>query len=122
MEKTNPACKAAFSPILTKQEDLPWFSDELSRISEHNVLEQLAEVRQRKLSQSSDSYAKRRLEGVADTTAGPWLEALPVCSNCVLSDRDVVSFVRYMLGVCPSSLPKGRNKIALPEISFGARL
>ena len=33
----------------------------------------------------------RRVECVADVVAGAWLDALPVASNCVLGDGDVVA-------------------------------
>ena len=46
----------------------------------------------------------RRVECVADVVAGPWLDALPVASNCVLGDGDVVASLRYMLGVRPAAM------------------
>ena len=42
------------------------------------------------------------MDAVADVTPGAWLDALPVASNCLLGDGDVVSSLRYMLGVCPA--------------------
>ena len=46
----------------------------------------------------------RRVKCVADVTAGAWLDALPVASNCVLGDGDVVSSLWYMLGLCPAAM------------------
>ena len=43
-----------------------------------------------------------RVEAVADVTSGAWLDALPVASRCLLGDGDVLSSLRYMLGVCPA--------------------
>ena len=42
------------------------------------------------------------MEAVDDVTAGVWLDALPVASSYLLGDGDVVSSLRYMLGVCPA--------------------
>ena len=52
--------------------------------------------------QELPSQNYKRVEAVADVTAGAWLEALPVASNCLLDDGDVVSSLRCMLGVCPA--------------------
>ena len=41
---------------------------------------------------------------VADVTAGARLDELPVASNWVLGDGDVVSSLCYILGVCPAAL------------------
>jgi hypothetical protein len=39
-----------------------------------------------------------------DVSAGAWLDALPIVSNCHLGDEDVVCALRYQLGVCPASM------------------
>ena len=41
---------------------------------------------------------RKRVGCVADFTAGAWLDAMPVASNCVLGDGDVVLSLPYMLG------------------------
>ena len=46
----------------------------------------------------------RRVECVADVTAGSWLDALPVAFSCVLGDADVVSCLRYVLAVCLAAM------------------
>ena len=46
----------------------------------------------------------RRLERAADVTAGVWLDALPVASKWVRGNCDVVSSLRYMLGVRPAAM------------------
>ena len=46
----------------------------------------------------------RRLERAADVTAGVWLDALPVASKWVRGNCDVVSSLRYMLGVRPATV------------------
>ena len=46
----------------------------------------------------------RRVQCVADVAAGAWLNALPVASNCVLGDGDVIASLRYMLGVWPAAM------------------
>ena len=67
-----------------------------------SVLADLAVWRQQQLKQGLTLVNCRRVEAVADVTAGAWLDALPVSSNCLLGDGDVVSSLRYMLGVCPA--------------------
>ena len=64
-----------------------------------SVLTDLAVWRQQLLKQGFSPENCRRVEAVADVTAGAWLDALPVASNCLLGDGDVVSSLRYMLGV-----------------------
>ena len=68
----------------------------------HSVLADLAVWRQQQLKQGLTLVNCRRVEVVADVTAGALLDALPVSSNCLLGDGDVVSSLRYMLGVCPA--------------------
>jgi hypothetical protein len=70
----------------------------------HLVFPDLAAARQVQLRDRLSSEGRKRLESVADVTAGPWLDALPVSSNCVLGNGDVVSSFRYMLGVCPAAM------------------
>jgi hypothetical protein len=50
------------------------------------------------------SYSAKRLESVADVSAGAWLDALRIVSNCHLGDGDAVCALRYQLGVCPASM------------------
>ena len=70
----------------------------------HSVSAELAEFRQ-ELSRDGLSFQdRRRVEGVADVTAGLWLDAMPTVSNCVLGDGDIVSSLRYMLGVRPAAM------------------
>ena len=68
----------------------------------HLVLSDLAVWRQQLLKRGLSPENCRRVDAVADVTAGAWLDALPVASNCLLGDGDVVSSLRYMLGVCPA--------------------
>jgi hypothetical protein len=70
----------------------------------HSVFADLAAARQITLRDKLSLEGRKRLESAADVTAGAWLDALPVSSNCVLGDGDVVSSLRYMLGVCPASM------------------
>lgn len=42
----------------------------------------------------------RRVESGADVTVWAWLDALPVASNCLLEDGDVVPSLQYILEVC----------------------
>ena len=35
---------------------------------------------------------------------GAWLDAMPTVSNCVLGDSDVVSSLRYLLGMCSATM------------------
>ena len=58
--------------------------------------------RQKMLKQGLSPEGSRRVDAVASVTAGAWLDALPVASNCLLGDWDVVSSLRYMLGECPA--------------------
>jgi hypothetical protein len=46
----------------------------------------------------------KRLESVADVTAGAWLDALPIVPNRHLGDGVVVCALRYQLGVWPASM------------------
>ena len=48
------------------------------------------------------------VDAVADVTAGAWLDASPVASNCLLGGGDVVPSLRYMLGVCPAVMQDQR--------------
>ena len=70
----------------------------------HSVLAELAEQRQTELLGRLSAEGVKRLESVADTTAGAWMDAMPVASTCHLGDGDVVGSLRYMLGVCPAAL------------------
>ena len=67
----------------------------------HSVSAELAEFRQRLLLDGLSFEGCRRVECVAAVPAWVRLDALPVASNCVLGDGDVVASLRYMLGVCP---------------------
>ena len=70
----------------------------------HSVSAEVAVVRQRLLRARLSFENRRRVECVADVKAGMWLDAMPTVSNCVLGDGDVVSSLRYMLGVCPAAM------------------
>ena len=60
----------------------------------HAVLTDLAVWRQQLLKQGLYPENCRRVRCVADVTAEAWLNALPVASNCLWGDGDVVSSLR----------------------------
>jgi hypothetical protein len=64
---------------------------------------EVGEVHQKLKGRLSIAGAKR-LESVADVSAGAWLDVLPVVFNCHLGDGDVVCALRYQLGVCRTSM------------------
>jgi hypothetical protein len=70
----------------------------------HAVSSELGEVRQRLLNEELSAEGANRLESVADVSAGAWLDALPIVSNCHLGDGDVVCALRYQLEVCTASM------------------
>ena len=70
----------------------------------YSVSAELAKFRQVLLPDGLSLQDRRRVECVADLTAGEWLDAMPSVFNCVLGDGDVVSSLRYMLGVCPAAM------------------
>jgi hypothetical protein len=63
----------------------------------HSVFSEPVGGRQ-KLVRSSFANGARRLEGVADLSAGVWLHALPIASSCQLRDRSVVCALFCQLG------------------------
>ena len=69
---------------------LPWFA--------LSVLVDLAVWQQQLLKQELSAENCRRMEAVADVTAGAWLDALPVDSNCLLDDGDVFRLFNTCLG------------------------
>jgi hypothetical protein len=71
----------------------------------HLVFADLAAARQVKLRDRLSPEDRKRLESVADLTAGAWLDALPVSSSCVVGDGDVVSSLRYMRKTVPPLRP-----------------
>ena len=69
-----------------------------------SVSAELAAVQQGLLRDGLSFQDRRRVECVADVTAGAWFDAMPTVSICVLGDGDVVSPLRYMLGGCPAAM------------------
>jgi hypothetical protein len=61
----------------------------------HAVLYELGEVRQKFLKEELSGEGAKRLESVADVSAGEWLDALPILFNCRLSDGDVVCALQF---------------------------
>jgi hypothetical protein len=60
----------------------------------HAVFSELGEVCQKLLKEELSVEGANRLESVADVSAGAWLDALPIGSNCHLGDGDVVCALR----------------------------
>jgi hypothetical protein len=62
------------------------------------VLSELREVPQKLPKEELSVEGAKRLETVADVSAGAWLDALPFVCNCHLGDGDVVCALRHQLG------------------------
>jgi hypothetical protein len=63
----------------------------------HSVLSQLGGFRQ-KMVRRFFAKSARRLDSVADLSAGVWLDVLPIAPNCHKGDRDVVCALLCQLG------------------------
>ena len=75
----------------------------------HTVFVELANFRAQHLQLEEGISAEKlaRLRGVADTTAGAWLDAMPVSSNCCLGDGDVARYatcLEFLLLPCRIAL------------------
>jgi hypothetical protein len=61
-------------------------------------------VRLKLLKEELTAEAGKSLDGVADVSAGAWLDGLPIVSNVHLGDGDVVRGLLCQIGVCPASM------------------
>jgi hypothetical protein len=64
----------------------------------------LGEFCQKLLKEELAVKGAKRVESVAHVSAGTWLDALLIVSNCHLGDGDVVCALRCQLGVCPANM------------------